>query len=95
LSHHLRCFAPREPEACPMSNSCKPWDDQQVERLKTLVASGASPFKAAAALKRAQTSVQVKARKLGTPFITNRVAKRLRNSKMAMAERESQNRNPA
>jgi hypothetical protein len=69
-----------------MTNSCKPWNDEQVERLKALIASGASPARAAAALKRAQTSVQVKARKLGTPFIGSREAKKRRNAKIAAAE---------
>ncbi|NVN84886.1 MAG: hypothetical protein HXX15_02245 [Rhodopseudomonas sp.] len=68
------------------SNSCKPWDDEQVAQLKALVATGASPIRAAAALKRAQSSVLVKARKLGTPFMGSREAKRLRNAKIAAAE---------
>jgi hypothetical protein len=71
-----------------MTNSCKPWDDEQVERLKALIASGASPVRAAAALKRAQTSVQVKARKLGTPFMGSREAKKIRNAKIAAAEKQ-------
>jgi hypothetical protein len=71
-----------------MTNSCKPWDDEQVERLKALIASGASPARAAAALRRAQTSVQVKARKLGTPFMGSREAKKLRNAKIAAAENQ-------
>jgi len=68
------------------SNSCKPWDEAQVAQLRALVAGGASPVRAAAALKRAQSSVQAKARKLGTPFIGSRQAKRLRNAKIAAAE---------
>lgn len=71
-----------------MTNSCKPWDDEQVERLKVLIASGASPVRAAAALKRAQTSVQVKARKLGMPFVGIRVARKIRNAKIAAAEHQ-------
>ncbi|KIZ39232.1 MULTISPECIES: hypothetical protein [Rhodopseudomonas] len=70
------------------TNSCKVWDDQQIEQLKELVASGASPIRAAAALKRAQSSVQAKARKLGTPFMGSREAKRLRNAKIAAAEQQ-------
>ncbi|ABE41020.1 hypothetical protein [Rhodopseudomonas pseudopalustris] len=73
----------------PMStktNACRPWDDEQVERLKELIASGASAVRAAAALKRARSSVQVKARKLGMPFMASRDAKRLRDAKIAAAE---------
>lgn len=73
----------------PMSvknNACRPWDDEQVERLKELIASGASAVRAAAALKRARSSVQVKARKLGMPFMASRDAKRIRNAKIAEAE---------
>jgi hypothetical protein len=68
------------------SNACRPWDDEQVERLKELIASGASAVRAAAALKRARSSVQVKARKLGMPFMASRDAKRLRDAKIAAAE---------
>ncbi len=71
-----------------MTNSCKPWDDEQVERLKELIAGGASPIRAAAALKRARTSVQVKARKLGMPFMASRESKKLRNAKIAEAEKQ-------
>lgn len=68
------------------SNACRPWDDEQVERLKELISSGASAVRAAAALKRARSSVQVKARKLGMPFMASRDAKRLRDAKIAAAE---------
>jgi len=70
------------------TNSCKSWDDEQIARLKALVASGASPIRAAAALKRAQSSVKAKARKLGMPFVGSREAKRLRNAKIAAAEQQ-------
>lgn len=68
------------------TNSCRPWDDEQVSRLKEMIESGASAVRAAAALKRARSSVQVKARKLGMPFMASRDAKRLRNAKIAAAE---------
>ncbi|WP_322514072.1 hypothetical protein SR870_13520 [Rhodopseudomonas palustris] len=68
------------------TNACRPWDDEQVERLKELIASGASAVRAAAALKRARSSVQVKARKIGMPFMASREAKRLRDAKIAEAE---------
>jgi hypothetical protein len=63
----------------------KAWDDQQVARLKQLIASGASPFRAAAALGRSETSVKVKARALGTPFPTRREARRRMQEKFAAA----------
>ncbi|WP_022721362.1 hypothetical protein [Rhodopseudomonas sp. B29] len=68
------------------TNACRPWDDEQVARLKELIESGASAVRAAAALKRARSSVQVKARKLGMPFMASRDAKRLRNARIAEAE---------
>jgi hypothetical protein len=44
------------------------WTDSDVERLKALVASGASPHRAAVVLKRQVMSVQNKARAVGCPF---------------------------
>jgi orotate phosphoribosyltransferase len=46
------------------------------ERLKALVASGASVVRAAAALKRKMHSVRDHARKLGTPFLTISAARK-------------------
>jgi hypothetical protein len=45
-----------------------PWTDQDSERLKALVASGASALRAAAIFNRTLPSIKEKARKLGTPF---------------------------
>jgi hypothetical protein len=44
------------------------WTEEHEARLLTLVAEGASPARAAAALKRNIRAVQVKARLLGKPF---------------------------
>jgi len=49
-------------------NRSAPWLAKDNERLKQLVATGAAAARAAAALSRTVMSVQVQARKLGTPF---------------------------
>lgn len=64
----------------------RPWDAEQIERLKTLSRSGASLLRAAAALKRQQLVVQTKARELGFPLVGLRESKRLRKEKCAEAE---------
>lgn len=61
------------------------WDAQELEHLKQLIASGVSPLRAAAALKRSITGVKAKARLLGTPFPTDRDAKKLREAKYVAA----------
>jgi hypothetical protein len=52
------------------------WTDTDNERLKALVAQGASLTRAAAAFKRTIVSVQSQARKLGTPFPHRRDARK-------------------
>ena len=44
------------------------WTEADNERLKALVAQGASIVRAAAAFNRSIVSVRIQARKLGTPF---------------------------
>jgi hypothetical protein len=61
-----------------MSRDNKSWDDQENERLKALVSSGASAGRASIALKRTILSVQIQARKLGTPFPDIREERRKR-----------------
>lgn len=46
----------------------KPWDTEDIARLKELVDSGATALRAAAALGRPVPSVKKKARELGTPL---------------------------
>jgi GcrA cell cycle regulator len=48
------------------------WTEQDNERLKAMVAAGASPVRAAAAFGRSIVSVRVQARKLGSPFPARR-----------------------
>jgi hypothetical protein len=48
----------------------KPWSDADNARLKALVASGASAFRASAAFNRPINVIRERARKLGTPFPT-------------------------
>lgn len=45
------------------------WTLLQIEQLKTLIANGSSAANAALKLKRSIKVVQLKARKLGTPFL--------------------------
>ena len=54
----------------------RPWTDEEIETLKALVAKGASPLKAAAALKRGLDSVKQKAKLVGTPFQTLQEARK-------------------
>jgi GcrA cell cycle regulator len=54
------------------------WTDEEDERLRALVAQGASVIRAAAALKRTILSVRDHARKIGCPFPTLRVARQKR-----------------
>jgi hypothetical protein len=51
------------------------WSEEEYQRLKELVASGASALRASVALKRSKQSVQGKARLLGTPFPSELVAR--------------------
>jgi GcrA cell cycle regulator len=53
------------------------WTPERNERLKAFVASGASVLRVAAALKCTMTSVRNQARKLGTPFPSADLKKRL------------------
>jgi GcrA cell cycle regulator len=69
------------------------WDEEQIERLKQMASSGASILRISAALRRNVTSVQVKARKLGIPFVGMREAKRIRDAKIAEAEKKLAQRN--
>jgi hypothetical protein len=46
----------------------KRWTDTDIKHLKALLADGSSAIRASVALKRTLKSVQLQARKLGTPF---------------------------
>lgn len=54
------------------------WTPEQLARLQQLAVEGASPLRAAAALRRSITAVQKKALMLGTPFQHRRVVKAAR-----------------
>ena len=54
----------------------KPWTEADTERLKAMIASGASAFRAAAAFNRGVNDIRTRARNLGTPFPTVREAKK-------------------
>ena len=53
----------------------KIWTEEDAERLKALISSGASAVRASAALKRPLTTVKLKARKMGMPFPHDRELK--------------------
>ena len=59
-----------------MRSLTRAWSADDEERLKALVASGASTVKAAGALKRTTKSVKVRARALGTPFPPLRIMRK-------------------
>jgi hypothetical protein len=61
----------------------KPWTDEEIARLKSLQASGATAARASVALKRSKSYVREKPRELGIPFAT------LRERKMRQASREA------
>jgi hypothetical protein len=63
----------------------RPWDAEEIDRLKQLVATGVSLARAAVTLKRTRVSAQTQARKVGTPFPTMRETKKLRDAKIAAA----------
>jgi hypothetical protein len=64
----------------------RPWSDDDVAQLKRLQASGASPVRAAIALKRSRQYVMDKARGLGLQFMTMR-ERRKRQASREAAER--------
>jgi GcrA cell cycle regulator len=64
----------------------RPWNAEEIDRLKQLVATGVSLARAAVTLKRTRVSAQVQARKVGTPFPTMRETKKLRDAKIAAAD---------
>lgn len=65
------------------------WDESQIEHLKELIARKISLARAAVIMKRPQSSVQIQARKLGTPFPGVRATKALMKAKMAAAENKA------
>ncbi|MDB5505254.1 MAG: hypothetical protein JWR89_5156 [Tardiphaga sp.] len=62
------------------------WTPEEIEKLKALVAQGASAARAAAATKRKIMAVQVKARELGTPFSPIRTERKKRQEPLAKNE---------
>ena len=64
------------------------WSDEELKRLAELAASGATPLRAAAALKRNLLSCKNQARKLGTPFMPVWKMRKAIREKCAAAEKE-------
>jgi hypothetical protein len=61
------------------------WTEGEIRLLKEFVRTGATPLRAAAALKRTMVSVKAKARLLGTPFPTVNQFKKTRAAKYEAA----------
>ena len=55
-------------EIFDLKSNYRPWTDKELDKLKALIASGASAFRASAALKRSRPMIKLKARDLGVPF---------------------------
>jgi GcrA cell cycle regulator len=64
------------------------WSDEDLKLLAELAASGATPLRAAAALKRNLLSCKNQARKLGTPFTPVWKMRKAIREKCAAAEKE-------
>ncbi len=62
------------------------WTADDLEKLKQMAATGASPMRCGAALKRTAASVRVKARELGTPFRSQREVRKLMTLAQAHAD---------
>ncbi|KAA0075121.1 hypothetical protein [Tardiphaga sp. P9-11] len=65
------------------------WDDAQLEILKDLIARKISLARAAVILKRPQSSVQIQARRLGTPFPGVRETKARLKAQIEEAEKKA------
>lgn len=63
------------------------WTGDDLDKLRTLVASGASPLRASAALKRSKSIVRLKARELGAPLQTEAEMRAKRRSAFELAGR--------
>lgn len=63
------------------------WLPEQIEVLRKLVETGASPIKAAARLKRSAVSIQMKAKETGVPFPDRRHVKRKQKLREAEARK--------
>jgi GcrA cell cycle regulator len=64
------------------------WSDAELNRLAELAASGATPLRAAAALKRNLSSCKNQARKLGIPFTPVWKMRKAIREKCAAAEKQ-------
>jgi GcrA cell cycle regulator len=64
------------------------WSDEDLKRLAELAASGATPLRAAAALKRNLLSCKNQARKLGIPFTPAWKMRKAIREKCATAQRQ-------
>ena len=65
-------------------NKRKAWSEADCERLKALVASGASALRSSLALKRSVAVTKNKARELGVPFRTENEVKKERRQILEM-----------
>jgi hypothetical protein len=63
------------------------WTDPELIRLARIIAAGGTPVRAAAALNRRIVSCQKQARKMGTPFTAQRIARKNIREKCEAAAR--------
>ena len=70
----------------------RPWSDAEVAQVKDLLARKVSLARAAIILKRPQGSVQIQARKLGTPFPGVRAMRAAYRSSVQAAENQGDTR---
>jgi transposase-like protein len=67
----------------------RPWTVEELARIKTLVKQNVSLVRASVILKRPTASIQLQARKLGTPFPGARATKAALRDSIAAAEAEA------
>ena len=67
----------------------RPWSDAEISQMKDLLTRKVSLARAAIILKRPQASVQIQARKLGTPFPGVRATRAALRSRIAAAEEQA------
>jgi hypothetical protein len=65
----------------------RPWTDAELKQLSTLVAGGATAFRAAAKFKRSIIACRNQARKMGMPFTHVRITRMSVRAKCEAAER--------
>jgi hypothetical protein len=63
-----------------MRSKYTPWSEEEVDRLKAMIESGASAQRASVALRRSLSAIKLKARDIGLPFPSERELRAKRRS---------------